>query len=122
MKTPTLIGTLIFGMSILVIVLAALPPPPQPQYFELFLIWIFGGIGGVGLGYGSRESFGYSEGSTATIIGGLGLALCLVVSFLMYFYGKGINPPIDSIIIAFVSAILEIVGLYMLVVSTQESY
>ncbi len=119
MKTPTLIGTLIFGMSILVIVLAALPPPPQPLYFELFLIWIFGGIGGVGLGYGSRESFGYNEGSSATIIGGLGLALSLVVSVLMYFYGY---PPIDSIIIAFVSAILEIVGLYMLVVSTQESY
>ena len=78
MKTPTLIGTIIFGISLLVVAIGALrldfliASLPTQEYFELFFIWIAGIVGGIGLGYGSRESYGYSEGNNATIVGGLG--------------------------------------------------
>ena len=66
MKTPTLIGTIIFGFSILVTAIGALrldfiiTDLPRTEYFELFFIWATGVIGGIGMGYGSRESLGYN--------------------------------------------------------------
>ncbi|MFX0013602.1 MAG: hypothetical protein ACFFB2_10665 [Promethearchaeota archaeon] len=119
MKTPTLIGTLIFVVSIMIAVITALPPAPEKAYLELFLIWIGGVVGGIGLGYGNRESFGFDEGNNATIIGGLGLGWSILVSFLMYYYG---HPPLERVIISFIGSLVAIIGLYMLVVSTQESY
>ncbi|MFX1285405.1 MAG: hypothetical protein ACFFB5_17295 [Promethearchaeota archaeon] len=119
MKTPTLIGTLIFVISIMIAVITALPPQPETPYIELFLIWIGGIVGGIGLGYGNRESFGFDEGNSATIIGGLGLGWSILISFLMYYYG---HPPFERVIISFVGSIVAIIGLYMVVVSTQESY
>jgi len=118
-KTPTLIGTLIFVISIMIAVITALPPPPDPPYVELFIIWFGGLVGGIGLGYGNRESFGFDEGNNATIIGGLGLGWSILISFLMYYYEY---PPFERVITSFVSALVAIVGLYMVVVSTQESY
>ncbi|MHA2074586.1 MAG: hypothetical protein ACW97X_08200, partial [Candidatus Hodarchaeales archaeon] len=85
MKTPTLIGTIIFMFSLLATALAVVELStfftdlPDNQYFELFFIWIAGVVGGLGLGYGNRESYGYSEGNNATIIGGLGLAGTMVL-------------------------------------------
>ncbi len=119
MKTPTLIGTLIFVISIMIAVITALPPPPDPPYVVLFIIWFGGLVGGIGLGYGNRESFGFDEGNNATIIGGLGLGWSILISFLMYYYEY---PPFERVITSFVSALVAIVGLYMVVVSTQESY
>ncbi|MFX0171666.1 MAG: hypothetical protein ACFE9L_07080 [Candidatus Hodarchaeota archaeon] len=125
MKTPTLIGTIIFVISFLVVAIAAIrldvfvPAESGKQYFELFFIWISGVVGGIGLGYGSRESFGYSENSNATIIGGIGLGASLIIAVWMFIME---TPPLPGIILAFVGAILAIIGLYMTVVSTQESY
>ncbi|MFX0184508.1 MAG: hypothetical protein ACFE95_15605 [Candidatus Hodarchaeota archaeon] len=125
MKTPTLIGTLIFVISFLVVAIAAVqlgvlvPDLAGQQYFELFFIWIAGVVGGIGLGYGSRESFGYSENTNATIVGGIGLGASIIIAVWMLITG---TPPLEGIILAFVSAILAIIGLYMTVVSTQESY
>ncbi len=121
MKTPTLIGTLIFVISIMIAVVTALPPPQynESPYIELFLIWIGGVVGGIGLGYGNRESFGFDDGNSATIIGGLGLGWSILVSFLMYFYNY---PPFERVIIALIGSFVAIIGLYMLVVSSQEKY
>ena len=127
MKTPTLIGTIIFGISILVVAIAALrldflvndPLVEGKQYWELFFIWISGIIGGIGLGYGNRESLGYGDGNSATIIGGLGLIGSIVISVWMIVND---TPPLIGIVVAFISAILAVIGLYMMVVSTQEAY
>ena len=123
-KTPTLLGTIIFMFSLLATALAAVElasffPVDDRQYFELFFIWISGVVGGLGLGYGNRESFGYSEGNNATIIGGLGLAGTMVLAVWMLIQE---TTPIQGIIIAFIGAILAIVGLYMVIISTQETY
>ena len=125
MKTPTLIGTIIFGISLLVVAIAALrldfldPSLPTQEYFELFFIWIAGIVGGIGLGYGGRESYGYGEGNNATIIGGLGLTATIIISVWMFVQD---TPPLMGVIVGFIGALLAIVGLYMMVVSTQESY
>jgi hypothetical protein len=118
MKTPTLIGTLIFVISLMIAIITALPPQ-DTAYIELFLIWFGGVVGGIGLGYGNRESFGFDEGNNATIVGGLGLGWSILISFLMYYYQY---PPIERVIISFVGSLVAILGLYMLVVSTQEKY
>ncbi|WP_455142012.1 hypothetical protein [Candidatus Hodarchaeum mangrovi] len=125
MKTPTLIGTLIFGSSFLIVAIAAirldfiLTDLPETQYFELFFIWIAGIIGGIGIGYGNRESYGYNEGNTATIIGGLGLVGSMIITVWMFIME---SPPLLGVIIAFISAVLAVIGLYIVVVSTQETY
>ncbi|MFW9825917.1 MAG: hypothetical protein ACFFE4_23460 [Candidatus Thorarchaeota archaeon] len=125
MRTPTLIGTIIFGLSILVIAIGALrldflvPTYTGGAKFELIFIWISGIVGGIGLGYGSRESYGYGENNTATIIGGLGFIGSIVIAVWMLVNG---TPPLEGIVVGFVSAILAIIGLYMMVVSTQEKY
>ncbi len=125
MKTPTLIGTIIFMFSLLATALAAVQLSsfftdiPEKQYFELFFVWISGVVGGLGLGYGNRESYGYSEGNNATIIGGLGLAGTMVLAVWMLVQG---SPPVEGIVIAFIGAILAMIGLYMITVSTQETY
>lgn len=118
MKTPTLIGTLIFVISLMIAIIIALPPQ-ETAYIELFLIWFGGVVGGIGLGYGNRESFGFDEGNNATILGGLGLGWSILISFLMYYYQY---PPIDRVLVSFVSSLVAILGLYMVIVSTQESY
>jgi len=118
MKTPTLIGTLIFVISLMIAIIIALPPQDTP-YIELFLIWFGGVVGGIGLGYGNRESFGFDEGNNATIVGGLGLGWSILVSFLMYYYQY---PPVDRVILSFVSSLVAIIGLYMVIVSTQEKF
>lgn len=129
MKTPTLIGAIIFMISLMIAVIAILRldfiiqllegrAVDEKQYFELFFLWISGVVGGLGLGYGSRESFGYSEGNTPTIIGGLGLGGVIVISVLMLISGT----PVQGIGATFIAAILAILGLYMVAVSTQESY
>lgn len=124
-KTPTLIGTIIFMFSLLATALAAVQlfsfftDIPEKQYFELFFVWIAGVVGGLGLGYGNRESYGYNEGNNATIIGGLGLAGTMVLAVWMLVQG---SPPVEGIVIAFIGAILAMIGLYMITVSTQETY
>jgi hypothetical protein len=124
-KTPTLIGTIIFMFSLLATALAVVELStfftdlPDNQYFELFFVWIAGVVGGLGLGYGNRESYGYSEGNNATIIGGLGLAGTMVLAVWMLVQE---TTPVPGIVIAFIGAILAIIGLYMIVVSTQETY
>ena len=125
MKTPTLVGTIIFGFSLLVTAIAALRldfiigTDVRVEYFELFFIWAAGIIGGLGIGYGSRESFGYNEGNNATIIGGLGFIGSIILAIWMM-----VNeyPPFAGIIIALVGSILALIGLYVVVVSTQERY
>ncbi|MFX0122295.1 MAG: hypothetical protein ACFFAE_01560 [Candidatus Hodarchaeota archaeon] len=119
MKTPTLIGTLIFMISLMIAIIIALPPYPETPYLELFLIWFGGIIGGIGLGYGNRESFGFDEGNTATVVGGLGLGWSILISFLLYYYNL---QPIDRVVLSFISSLIAIFGLYMVIVSTQESY
>ena len=119
MKTPTLIGTLIFMISLMIAIIIALPPYPQTPYLELFLIWFGGVVGGIGLGYGNRQSFGFDEGNNATIVGGLGLGWSILVSFLLYYYQF---QPLNTVVISFVSSLVAILGLYMVIVSTQESY
>jgi hypothetical protein len=125
MKTPTLVGTIIFGFSILVTAIAALrldfiaTDLPRTEYFELFFIWVAGVVGGLGMGYGSRESFGYNEGNNATIIGGLGFVGSIILAIWML-----VNeyPPFMGILVAFIGAVLALIGLYIVVVSTQETY
>ena len=125
MKTPTLVGTIIFGISILVTAIAVfrldifLSGEERVEYFELFFIWIAGVIGGLGMGYGSRENFGYSDGNSSTIIGGLGFvgSFLLAVWMLVEDY-----PPVLGIGIALFGAILALIGLYIVAVSTQETY
>ena len=125
MKTPTLIGTIIFGFSILVTAIGALrldfiiTDLPRTEYFELFFIWITGVIGGIGMGYGNRESFGYSEGNNATIVGGLGFVGSIILGVWMIVNDY---PPFYGILIALLGAILALIGLYVVVVSTQETY
>ncbi len=135
MKTPTLIGAIIFVISLMVAVIAILrldfvvqllegeaaaqETQYQREYFELFFIWICGVVGGLGLGYGSREGFGYDESNAPTIIGGLGLGGVIVIPVLMLVQG---TPPVQGVGATFISAIFAIIGLYMTAVSTQESY
>ncbi|MHA1977275.1 MAG: hypothetical protein ACW98F_14545 [Candidatus Hodarchaeales archaeon] len=125
MKTPTLIGTIIFGLSILVTAIAAfrldfiVTDDIRTEYFELFFIWIAGIVGGFGMGYGSRESFGYNEGNNATIIGGMGFIVSVILAIWMLINDY---PPVLGIAIAFIGAILAIIGLYIVIVSTQERY
>jgi len=125
MKTPTLLGTIIFGFSILVTAIGALrldfiiTDLLRTEYFELFFIWVTGVIGGIGMGYGSRESFGYNEGNNATIIGGLGFVGSIIIAIWMMVNG---SPPLEGVIIALLGAILALIGLYVVVVSTQETY
>ncbi len=125
MKTPTLIGTIIFGISLLVVAIAALrldfldQTLPTQEHFELFFIWIAGIVGGIGLGYGGRESYGYGESNNATIVGGLGLTATIVISVWMFVQE---TPPLMGVIVGFIGALLAIIGLYMMVVSTQETY
>ena len=125
MKTPTLVGTIIFGISILITAIAVfrldifLAGDERIEYFELFFIWIAGVIGGLGMGYGSRESFGYSDGNSSTIIGGLGFIGSFVIAVWMLVND---SPPLMGIGIALVGAILALIGLYIVAVSTQETY
>ncbi|MHA1993787.1 MAG: hypothetical protein ACW97Z_04550 [Candidatus Hodarchaeales archaeon] len=125
MKTPTLIGTIVFGFSILVTAIAVfrldfiLTSEPRAEYFELFFIWIAGIVGGFGMGYGSRESFGYNEGNNATIIGGMGFIVSVILAVWMMINE---TPPFMGIAIAFIGSILALIGLYIVIVSTQESY
>lgn len=125
MKLPTLIGTIIFGFSILVTAIAALrldfllTSEPRTEYFELFFIWIAGIVGGLGMGYGSRESYGYNEGNNATIIGGLGFIGSIIIAIWMMVDGQ---TPFPGIVIALVGAIMALIGLYIVVVSTQERF
>jgi hypothetical protein len=125
MKTPTLIGTIIFGLSILVTAIAVFRldfitgAEGTSEFFELLFIWIAGIIGGFGMGYGSRESFGYNEGNNATIIGGMGFILSIILGVWMLINE---SPPIEGIAIAFVGSMLALIGLYIVIVSTQETY
>ncbi len=125
MKTPTLLGTIVFGFSILITAIAVfrldfiLTSEPRDEYFELSFIWIAGIIGGFGMGYGSRESFGYNEGNNATIIGGMGFIVSVILAIWMMINE---TPPLMGIAIAFVGSILALIGLYIVIVSTQESY
>jgi len=125
MKTPTLLGTIIFMISLLITALAAIQlssffPDISGQYFEVFFLWILGIVGGVGLGYGNRESYGgYDSGSNATIVGGIGLAGSMGLAVWMLVQG---SPPMVAVVIGFVASILAIIGCYMIVVSTQETY
>lgn len=125
MKTPTLLGTIIFMISLLITALAAIQlssffPDISGQYFEVFFLWILGIVGGVGLGYGNRESYGgYDSGSNATIVGGIGLAGSMGLAVWML---VSKTPPMVAVVIGFVASILAIIGCYMIVVSTQETY
>jgi hypothetical protein len=125
MKTPTLVGTIIFGISILITAIAVfrldifLAGDERIEYFELFFIWIAGVIGGLGMGYGSRESFGYSDGNSSTIIGGLGFIGSFLIAVWMLVNDY---PPLMGIGIALVGAILALIGLYIVAISTQETY
>lgn len=125
MKTPTLLGTIIFMISLLITALAAIQlssffPDISGQYFEVFFLWILGIVGGFGLGYGNRESYGgYDSGSNATIVGGIGLAGSMGLAVWMLVQG---SPPMVAVVIGFVASILAIIGCYMIVVSTQETY
>ncbi|MHA2173938.1 MAG: hypothetical protein ACXAB2_05745 [Candidatus Hodarchaeales archaeon] len=125
MKTPTLVGTIIFGISLLVTAIAVfrldifLTGEERIEYFELFFIWIAGVVGGLGMGYGSRESFGYSDGNSSTIIGGLGFVGSFVLAVWMLVNDY---PPVLGIVVALVGAILALIGLYIVAVSTQETY
>lgn len=124
-KTPTFIGTMIFAVSMLAVLIPTFrldfldANVGTGTYFELLLIWIAGIVGGLGMGYGSRESYGYGEGNNATIIGGLGLgaAFILVAWFII-----NETVPLMGVLVAAGSALLAIVGLYMVAVSTQEKY
>ncbi|MHA2346493.1 MAG: hypothetical protein ACXACP_07225 [Candidatus Hodarchaeales archaeon] len=125
MKTPTLVGTIIFGISLLVTAIAVfrldifLTGEERIEYFELFFIWIAGVVGGLGMGYGSRESFGYSDGNSSTIIGGLGFVGSFVLAVWMLVNDY---PPVLGVVVALVGAILALIGLYIVAVSTQETY
>ncbi|MHA2053841.1 MAG: hypothetical protein ACW99F_09605 [Candidatus Hodarchaeales archaeon] len=125
MKTPTLVGTIVFGISLLVTAIAVfrldifLTGEERIEYFELFFIWIAGVVGGLGMGYGSRESFGYSDGNSSTIIGGLGFVGSFVLAVWMLVNDY---PPVLGIVVALVGAILALIGLYIVAVSTQETY
>lgn len=124
MKTPTLLGTIIFMISLLITALAAVQlsvffPDITGQYFEVFFLWILGIVGGIGLGYGNRESYGYGSGNNATIVGGIGLAGTMGLAVWML---VSKTPPMVAVVIGFVASILAIIGCYMIVVSTQETY
>jgi hypothetical protein len=124
-RQATFIGTIIFGVSFLAALIPALrldfldPNVVPREYFELFLIWITGIVGGLGMGYGSRESYGYGEGNNATIIGGLGLGAGFI---LVAWFIINDTAPLIGILVAAGSALLAIIGLYMVAVSTQDQY
>ncbi|MFX0113817.1 MAG: hypothetical protein ACFFB3_04660 [Candidatus Hodarchaeota archaeon] len=126
MKTPTLIGSFILGLSFFVEALAifelvtvadlfGLDAPSEKDRFELIWIWIFGVIAGVGLGMGLGPAHGYSSEETSdwTIIGGvaaagvIGISLWLVIT----------NSDALAIILAFIAALMAMGGLVLAIAS-----
>ena len=125
MKTPTLLGIFIVGLSFIGIIIASFrltllfPDELETIYLEFFIIWLAGLFGGIGLGYGNRENFGFSENNVSTILGGIGLVTSFVISVLMFIFN---THPVSGVLLAFISSIIAAFGVYMVVISTQESY
>ena len=126
MRTPTLIGSFVFGFSVFIEALAVfqlatvaeifgLDPPSDEARFELLWIWFFGLISGIGLGMGLGPSDGYSSGETSdwTIVGGvsaagmIGTALWLLLT----------NSDPLGLGIAFLAAIMALGGLLLAIAS-----
>ena len=59
------------------------------------------------------------KGNNATIIGGLGFVGSIILAIWMFVNDY---PPFFGILIALVGAILALIGLYVVVISTQETY
>ncbi|MHA2233031.1 MAG: hypothetical protein ACXAB4_11115 [Candidatus Hodarchaeales archaeon] len=126
MKTPTLIGSFILGLSFFIEALAVfelvtvadifgMDAPSDKNRFELIWIWAFGLVAGVGLGMGLGPSTGYSSDETSdwTIVGGvsaagvIGISLWLVIT----------NSDSLGIGLAFFAAVMALVGLLLAIAS-----
>ena len=126
MRSPTLIGSFIFGMSFFVEALAVFQLATVAELFgmedlndltrfELIWIWLFGVIAGLGLGLGIGTSDAYSSEGTSdwTIIGGVAAAGVIGVS--MWLLMSDTEP--FGIASAFIAAVMAIFGLIFAIVS-----
>jgi hypothetical protein len=126
LKTPTLIGSFIFGLSFFVEALAifelvtvaelfGMDAPSDKTRFELIWIWAFGVISGVGLGMGLGPSHGYSSDETSdwTIVGGVAAAGVIGVSLWLLITE---SDPL-GLGMAFLAAIMALGGLLLAIAS-----
>ncbi len=123
MRTPTLIGGILFGTSFLFAAIAIIRPNAvEPslttdiQYFELFFIWLSGIIAGVALGISNRESdYMWGENNQIwTLIGGMAFIGIFILAFWFLLLKTVVLP---AIVVAVIAAILAFVGLFFAVVS-----
>lgn len=125
MKTPTLIGSFIFGLSFFVEALAVfelvtvaelfgMDPPSEKTRFELIWIWAFGMVAGVGLGMGLGPALGYTSDETSdwTIVGGVAAAGVIGVSLWLIMDSDPLGVGI-----AFLAAIMALGGLLLAIAS-----
>lgn len=126
LKTPTLIGGIIFGLSFLgeaiaIFMLDRVSTYPPDIYPQLALPFICGIISGLGIGLAIRSgSFGWGEddNSLFTLVGGVGFAGIIVFSVIFYLLE---TPPI-GIIISTVAAIMALIGLIFGLASYESDF
>lgn len=130
LKTATLIGSFVLGLSFFVEALAVfelvtvaeifgMDPPSDNNRFELIWIWVFGLVAGIGLGMGLGPSTGYSSDETSdwTIVGGVSAAGVIGISLWLVITdsdGLGIG-------IAFIAALMALGGLLLAIASYGSS-
>jgi hypothetical protein len=126
LKTPTLIGSFIFGLSFFVEALAVfelvtvaelfgMDAPSEKTRFELIWIWAFGIVAGVGLGMGLGPAHGYASDETSdwTIVGGVAAAGVIGISLWLLITE---SDPL-GIGMAFLAAIMALGGLLLAIAS-----
>ncbi len=127
MRTPALLGSIIFTISFMVAILTMLLPGvfdssvSGKQFFVLISVWASGIVAGVGLGYSVQEKAAWAgESNLPTFIGGVGLGGIFVLAFLFFLFN--FVPSIAVTIGNIVSGILAFIGIFFVVASSGSSY
>ncbi len=127
MRTPALIGSIIFTISFMIAILAMLLPgvfdqnQSGTQFFILVTVWASGIVAGAGLGYSVQEKAAWAgESNLPTFIGGIGLGGIFVLSLLFYLFG--VVPSLLVTIGGIVSGILSFIGIFFVVASSGAAY
>ncbi len=127
MRTPALIGSIIFTISFMIAILVMLlpgvfdPDVSGQQFFVLITVWASGIVAGIGLGYSVQEKAAWAgESNLPTFIGGVGLGGIFVLALLFFLFT--FVPSLLVIVGSIVSGILSFVGIFFVVASSGASY
>ncbi|MFX0094057.1 MAG: hypothetical protein ACFFBD_20130 [Candidatus Hodarchaeota archaeon] len=126
MKTPTLLGGILFGLSFLgeaiaIFLLDRVSTYPPAIYPQLALPFISGIVSGLGIGLAIRTGslgWGEDDNSLYTLIGGIGFAGIIVFAVIFYL----LETPLMGIIISAGSGVLALIGLVLGLASYEGGY